>query len=172
MVRPPSRRDDARWPRLDRLTERMTPTSPADWRRFVLLAVTWVVSILVVNRILSWIGGADVNPADSGFLLIGGYGWVAGSWWRAYFTEAAQPSGRRVTDDTLRRWLVRGRAVWFILAYVVVVGQASLYSDDGGDEAGNESWLNLLLFLSLPLGLAYIVTLGGRYFAGGPARQD
>lgn len=156
---------DNRRPWRQRLSRWFTPTSPGDWRRFVLLAVCWVVAFLLVSLVLGRLSGSDSRAGLSGLLPVGGYFWAASSWWRLYFQEVAKPAGRGADKPTLRRWLVRGRTIWIAIAYIVAIGQAIAFSTDGSDEDGDGNWLGLVVFLAVPFGLAWFAALVGRFFA-------
>lgn len=164
--------DDIRWPWLRRLSRWLTPTSPGDWRRFTLLAANWVVSFLLISLVLARVSDDDVDAGLSGLLPIGGYSWLASSWWRLYFQEVAKPAGRGPDGPTLRRWLVRGRTIWIALAYVVVLGQAVASGSGGSGDDDDGGWVALLFLLALPFGLAWLAALVGRYMAEQtPARR-
>ena len=148
-----------------RLNAALTPRSPADWRRFVVLAVILIAAYVLIGLLAALLtgNGADVSGSSTGTIVP--YVMVGGFWWRTYFQAVSDQTGGTPTDRQLRRWLVRGAIVWVLLAYVSLIITAASYADgDSAENRGddNASWPLVVIFYLLPVGLAALTAGIGR----------
>ena len=150
------------WRRLER---RLTPRSPTDWRRYSFLTVAFVAVSLAMRLILSLLFGNGLSLSGAQSVANFAYLFVGVLWWRSYFQEVQEHGNSREVDQRLRRLLIRGAAVWVVLAYVLLFALLTWYAADepsgSSDDADASGPLLLFVFL-LPLGQAVFTAFLGR----------
>lgn len=143
----------------------LTPRSPTDWRRHIVLTVVFVAVYLAGTLVISLLTGARLTLPGAQYGAIFSYFFIGALWWRSYFQEVREHADGGEDDRRLRRLLVRGAAFWIVLAYVVVFVLLIWYSAEepsGSGDEENATGLLLVIFLLLPLGLAVFTAFLGR----------
>lgn len=156
----------ARW---QRLNDALDPKSPRDWPRFLLLTVLLLVVWLIVHVVINLITSGDVRSSSLRFGSVGvlAYILVGGAWWRVLFQYLDRHRHDPETEAADRRLRRRGSIIWIVLAYIVLfVEHIEVSLDSNGDDSGTSVVtivVFLLLMLLLPLGLAWLTAVLGRY---------
>lgn len=94
---------------------------------------------------------------------------VGGGWWRTLFQDLGDHRHDPESEAVDRRLQRRGSIIWIVLAYIVLfVEYIDVSLDSNGDDSGTSVVtivVFVLLMLLLPLGLAWLTAVLGRYMA-------